>query len=51
MILKLLDPKDPKLRIPCEPVGDDVDRVLLKTNLLETMANHNGYAPSICCVY
>ena len=42
MILKLLDPKDPKLRIPCEPVGDDVDRVLLKTNLLETMANHNG---------
>ena len=42
MILKLLDPKDPKLRIPCDPVGDDVDRVLLKTNLLETMANHNG---------
>jgi len=43
MILKLLDPKDPKLRIPCEPVGDDVDRVLLKTNLLETMAKSRPF--------
>ena len=42
MILKLLNPKNPKLRMPCDPVGDDVDRVLLKTNLLETMDNHNG---------
>ena len=42
MILKLLNPKNPKLRMPCDPVGDDVDRVLLKTNLLETMDSHNG---------
>ena len=42
MILKLLNPKNPKLRMPCDPVGDGVDRVLLKTNLLETMDSHNG---------